>query len=79
MRSAHEAAEKARQAAEANAIAKHKNDMMLRRKEFEKRFKHVWSTGPVGVSKFYMTAPNQASGEALIAKLFSKTIIADVK
>lgn len=53
--------------------------MMKRRKEFEKRFKHVWTTGPAGVSKFYVTSPNQAAGEALIANLFSQTIIADVK
>lgn len=53
--------------------------MMERRKAFEKRFKHVWTTGPAGVSKFYITAPNQASGEALIANLFARTVIADVK
>lgn len=79
MREAHEAAERARLNKEAALIAKHKHDMMEKRKEFEKRFKHVWSTGPVGVSKFYMTAPTQAIGEAMIANLFDKTIIADVK
>lgn len=79
MRAAHEAAENARKQREAAAIAKSKNDMMKRRKEFEKRFKHVWTTGPAGVSKFYVTSPNQAAGEALIANLFSQTIIADVK
>lgn len=79
MRAAHEAAENARIQREAAAIAKSKNDMMQRRKEFEKRFKHVWTTGPAGVSKFYVTSPNQAAGEALIANLFSQTIIADVK
>lgn len=79
MRKAAEAAEAARRAAEAAAIAAHKDEMMQRRKEFEKRFKHVWSTGPAGVSKFYMTAPNQAAGEKLIAHLFSKTIVSDVK
>jgi len=79
MRKAAENVETARRNAEAAAIAKHKDDMMKRRKEFEKRFKHVWSTGPAGVSKFYVTTPNQAAGESLIATLFSKTIIADVK
>lgn len=79
MRKAHEAAEAARKKKEAALIAKHKDEMMKRRREFEKRFKHVWTTGPAGISKFYVTAPNQASGEALIAKLLSKTIIADVK
>jgi len=53
--------------------------MAERRAAFEKRFNHVWSTGPAGINKFYMTAPNQAAGEALIAKLFASTIIADVK
>jgi uncharacterized protein involved in tolerance to divalent cations len=53
--------------------------MIERRKEFEKRFKHVWSTGPAGISKFYVTAPNQASGEKLIAALLDKTLTADVK
>jgi hypothetical protein len=79
MRAAHEAAEEARKRREAAAIAKHKRDMAERRKEFEKRFKHVWSAGPAGIAKFYMTAPNQPAGEALIAHLFAKTIIADVK
>jgi len=58
MRKGHEATEKARALLEANAIAQHKNDMMLKRKAFEKAFKHVWTTGPAGISKFYMTAPN---------------------
>lgn len=79
MRDAHDAAEAARKSREAAAIAKHKDDMMKRRQEFEKRFKHVWTTGPAGVSKFYVTAPTQEVGEALIARLFDKTIIADVK
>lgn len=79
MRAAHEAAEEARKAREAAAIAKHKKEMAERRKEFEKRFKHVWTTGPAGISKFYVTAPDQQSGERLIAELLSKTIIADVK
>lgn len=60
MRAAHDAAEKARKDIEAAAIAKHKNEMMERRKEFEKRFKHVWSTGPAGINKFYLTSPTQA-------------------
>lgn len=58
MRAAAEAAEDARQKAEAAAIAKHKREMQERRKAFEKRFKHVWTTGPAGISKFYVTAPN---------------------
>lgn len=53
--------------------------MMERRKEFEKRFKHVWSTGPAGISKFYVTAPNQQAGEKVIAALLDKTLTADVK
>lgn len=60
MRAAHDAAEKARKDIEAAAIARHKNEMMERRKEFEKRFKHVWSTGPAGINKFYLTSPTQA-------------------
>jgi hypothetical protein len=79
MRSAFEAAEVARKKLEAALIAKHKNDMIIKRAAFEKRFKHVWTTGPAGINKFYLTAPNQAAGEALIAHLLSKTIIADVK
>lgn len=79
MRAAHEAAEEARKRREAAAIAKHKRDMAERRKEFEKRFKHVWTTGPAGISKFYVTSPTQQAGEALIADLLSETIIADVK
>lgn len=79
MRDAHDAAERARKNKEAAAIAKSKHLMMERRKEFEKRFKHVWTTGPVGVNKFYVTSPTQAIGEALLASLFDKTIIADVK
>jgi len=39
----------------------------------------VWSTGPAGISKFYVTAPNQQAGETLISNLLSQTIIADVK
>lgn len=53
--------------------------MMERRKEFEKRFKHVWTTGPAGISKFYVTSPNQQAGESLIADLLSQTIVADVE
>jgi uncharacterized protein involved in tolerance to divalent cations len=53
--------------------------MLERRKAFEKRFKHVWSTGPAGISKFYVTVPDQQSGEHLIADLLSNTVIADVK
>jgi hypothetical protein len=37
--------------------------MAERRKEFEKRFKHVWTTGPAGISKFYVTAPTSQAGE----------------
>lgn len=79
MRAAHLAVETARREREAAAIAEHKQMMMERRKEFEKRFKHVWSTGPAGISKFYVTAPNQAAGEKLIAELLAKTLTADVK
>lgn len=53
--------------------------MAERRKEFEKRFKHVWTTGPAGISKFYVTIPNQPAGEKLIADLLSQTIVADFK
>lgn len=63
MRAAHEAAEDARKTREAAAIALHKKEMAHRRKEFEKRFKHVWTTGPAGISKFYVTSPNQGAGE----------------
>jgi len=59
MRAAHEAAEEARIRREEAAIAKHKKEMADKRKEFERRFKHVWSTGPAGISKFYVTAPTQ--------------------
>lgn len=59
MREAHEAAELARQRHEAAAIAEHKKLMAERRKEFEKRFKHVWTTGPAGISKFYVTVPHE--------------------
>lgn len=53
--------------------------MALRRKEFEHKFKFVWTTGPTGCSKFYVTAPTQASGEKLIAALLAKTLTADVE
>jgi cytidylate kinase len=79
MRAAHLAVETARREREAAAIAAHKQAMMERRKEFEKRFKHVWSTGPAGISKYYVTAPTQAAGEKLIAELLAKTLTADVK
>jgi len=59
MRESHEAGLVAQKKREIAAIALHKNEMAKKRKEFEKRFKHVWSTGPAGISKFFVTAPTQ--------------------
>lgn len=79
LREAHEAEEKARIEAEKEAIAEHKRKMAEMRANFEKKFKHVWATGPVGVSKFHLTVSNEQKGEKLISALFAKTLIADVE
>lgn len=53
--------------------------MKARMTEFEKRFKHVWATGATGVSWMQMTVDSRSDAEQIIAKLFQKTLIADVQ
>lgn len=53
--------------------------MAERRARFEKRFKHVWTTGPTGVSKFHVTVNDFEKAQSLIANCFAKTLIADVE
>lgn len=53
--------------------------MKERRSSFEKEFRNVWATGHTGVSWMQMTVQSRSDGEAIIAKLFQKTLIADVQ
>lgn len=73
---AHEAAEEARRTREAEQIAEHKRRMAARRSAFEKAFRHVWAAGTTGVSMIQMSVPNHVP--ELTAKLFRKTLVADV-
>lgn len=77
-RKAHEAKERERIEREKREIAHHKALMAERRAHFEKRFKHVWTTGPVGVNLVWVTSPTQEKGEKLLTALFEKTLIGDV-
>jgi hypothetical protein len=79
MRAEHEATERARIALETKQIAEHKKLMAERRARFEKRFKHVWTTGPTGCSMFHLTVNDYQKAQSLISNLFAKTIIADVE
>jgi hypothetical protein len=79
MRAAHVAKEQLRKQLEARQIAEHKAFMAERRKKFEKRFKHVWTTGPTGLSLIWVTLPNQAKGEGLVSAWFKDTMVADVE
>lgn len=79
LRAAHEAEEKERIALEERQIAEHKAVMAERRARFEKRFKHVWTTGPTGCSKFHLTVNSYEKAQSVISNLFAKTLIADVE
>ena len=79
MRAAHEAEEEERIALEKRQIAEHKKLMAERRARFEKRFKHVWTTGPTGVSKWHLTVNDYEKAQSLTSKLFEKTLTAEVE
>lgn len=53
--------------------------MKARRSAFEKAFRNVWATGDTGVSWMQLTVDSRHDGEAIIAKLFNDTLIADVQ
>ena len=75
----HEAAELARKKHEENQIAEHKRQMEERRASFEKKFRHVWATGPTGVSTVTYTAENRQAADDIVSSLFKDTLIADVE
>lgn len=79
MRAAMEAAEEERKKREKAAIAAHKKLMRERRIAFEKRFKHVWTTGGTSCNMFHYSVAEGAASEALLATLFESTAIADVE
>jgi uncharacterized protein involved in tolerance to divalent cations len=79
LRAAHEAEERERIALEERQIAEHKRLMAERRARFEKRFKHVWTTGPTGVSKWHLTVNDYEQAQSLQSKLFEKTLTAEVE
>jgi len=51
--------------------------MAERRAKFEKQFKHVWSSGPTGVSMVHYTLDDSNSADELLKVLFKDTLIAD--
>jgi len=53
--------------------------MAKRKSEFEAKFRNVWATGPTGVSYFQFSINNKEDADALVSKLFAKTLIADVE
>lgn len=79
LRAAHEAEEAERIQLEKRQIAEHKRLMAERRARFEKRFKHVWTTGPTGCSKFHVTVNDFDKAQSLISNMFAKTLVADVE
>jgi len=53
--------------------------MAARRSSFEKQFRNVWATGPTGISIATYTAPDRATADELVGRLFYNTLIADVE
>lgn len=76
---AHKAQEEERKRREEAQIAYHEAQMKERRSDFEKNFRNVWATGNTGVSWMQMTVQSRSDAEAIIGKLFQKTLIADVQ
>lgn len=52
--------------------------MLEKKAAFEAEFKHVWGSTATGLSIATIDMPDYASANALITKLFEKTLIADV-
>lgn len=53
--------------------------MLEKKKAFEAEFKHVWGSSATGLSIATIDMPDSTSANALITKLFEKTLIADVQ
>lgn len=69
-KAAHEAALKARKAAEEKQIAEHKKILADRNAKFQQAFKNVWATGPTGVSVVTYTVETSEGADALVSSLF---------
>jgi len=74
-----EKAEAERKEKEAMLKAEHEEKMLERRAEFADKYKHVWATGPTGISLAQFTTETLQGAESLISRLFKDTLIADVE
>lgn len=68
----------ARKLRDANLAAAMKKRMAEKKAAFEAEFKHVWGSTATGLSTATIDLPNAAAANAMISKLFEKTLIADV-
>mmetsp|Transcript_1881 Transcript_1881/g.2603 ORF Transcript_1881/g.2603 Transcript_1881/m.2603 type:complete len:141 (+) Transcript_1881:2816-3238(+) len=51
--------------------------MAERRAKFEKQFRHVWASGPTGVSMAHLSVSDRATAEELLSHFFIDTLVAD--
>lgn len=53
--------------------------MAARKAAYEAKFRNVWKVGPTGVSYFQFSTNTLDDANHLVAKLFKKTLVADVE
>ena len=76
---AHEMAIAARKAQEERQIADHAKKMAERKSQFREQFKHVWISGPTGISQVTVTMADLNSAQNLIDNLFYDNLVADIE
>jgi len=69
----------ARKAQEERQIADHAKKMAERKSQFREQFKHVWISGPTGISQITVTMTDSNQAQNLIDNLFFDNLVADVE
>lgn len=69
----------ARKAQEERQIADHAKKMAERKSQFREQFKHVWISGPTGISQITVTMTDGNAAQNLIDNLFFDNLVADVE
>jgi uncharacterized protein involved in tolerance to divalent cations len=76
---AHDMAIAARKSQEARQLADHAEKMAARKSSFSNQFKHVWISGPTGISQVSVTMPDSNMAQNLIDNLFFDNLVADIE
>ena len=74
----HQAAMKARRELDERQAKQHKEELLDRKAEFEKTFKHLWGSSAYGKSVVYATCDNKDEADKVIIAAFKDTMIAQV-